>query len=131
VGAREAPRNAERLAYALGWFSLALGVAEVVAPRRVGRLAGLADHRTLLRVFGLREIASGLGILAQQRPAGWVWGRVAGDVMDLALVGAGSKSDRAGAGRLATAAAALAGVMLVDVLCGFQLGDRSREIVRR
>src|SRR5688572_18253768 len=48
---QEAPRTAaarapqdERLARALGWFSLGLGVAEVVAPRGVARLVGLEDE---------------------------------------------------------------------------------------
>lgn len=113
-----------RLARALGWFSLGLGAAEVVAPRRVARLIGMADHsrnRALLQAFGLREIASGVGILAQpQRPA-WLWARVGGDAMDLAVLGAAATADGARRNRLAMAAAAVAGVAALDVYCGQRL----------
>jgi len=120
---KTAPQRVERLAHALGWFSLALGVAEIVAPRRVARLAGVSDQRALLRIFGLREIVSAVGILAQPRPAGWLWGRAIGDVMDLALVGA--KPDPARRGRRPLAMAALAGVMFLDIMSGVQLADGS------
>jgi len=37
-----------------------------------------------LRSYGIREIAMGLGILAGRNPTPWIWGRVAGDALDLA-----------------------------------------------
>src|SRR5690242_9286505 len=52
-----------RLARFLGWFSIGLGVAEVVAPRTVARLVGTRNNSGLIRCYGLREIASGVGIL--------------------------------------------------------------------
>ena len=64
--------NGKQLARGLGWFSIGLGVMEVVAPRRVARLLGVGEHRVLMRLLGLREIASGIGILTQQKPVGWV-----------------------------------------------------------
>ena len=52
-----------RLARALGWFSLSLGIAEVLAPRFVARLAGVRHvHPGLVRLCGMREIASGMMI---------------------------------------------------------------------
>ncbi len=42
--------------------------------------------RGALRVAGLREIASGIGLLTQPRPNGWLWSRVGGDAMDLTLL---------------------------------------------
>ena len=36
-------RSAESLANALGWFSIGLGVAQLVAPRELGRLVGVRD----------------------------------------------------------------------------------------
>lgn len=114
--------NEESMAQALGWFSIGLGLAEVVAPRGLSKLIGIKeDHSTLLRVFGLREIASGIGILTQQRPASWLWARVAGDAIDLACLGAALNTTDASPGRIAAAAAAVAGVTVADVLCGQQL----------
>jgi hypothetical protein len=84
------PIDGEGLAKALGWFSIGLGGAQIVAPARMARLIGVDDDdkstATMLAV-GVREIAAGVGLLTQPRPAEWAWGRVAGDAMDLALVG--------------------------------------------
>src|SRR5690554_2648514 len=63
------------LARFLGWLSVGLGLAEVVAPRAVARLVGLRPTRTsdvVLRLAGLREIAHGAGILRNPRPKEWV-----------------------------------------------------------
>ncbi|MGZ3159036.1 MAG: hypothetical protein ACXU7H_08125, partial [Burkholderiaceae bacterium] len=75
------------LTKALGWFSVGLGIAQIVAPRTISRLAGLGHSPILVRAVGLREIASGVGILSDRNPSGWLWTRVAGDAMDLALLG--------------------------------------------
>jgi hypothetical protein len=48
------------LAHGLGWFGIGLGLIEVVAPRGLARAIGMHNHRALLSVFGLREIASDL-----------------------------------------------------------------------
>lgn len=37
--------------------------------------------------MGVREIVSGIGVLAQSRPRVRFWARVAGDVLALALIG--------------------------------------------
>jgi uncharacterized membrane protein len=114
--------NPEQLARVLGWFSIGLGLAEVLAPRQVGRLIGVSkDRRLLLRAMGLREIASGIGILTQRKPAGWVWSRVGGDALDLALLGASINSGNPNRGRLAATTAAVAGVAALDLFCGQEL----------
>ena len=70
----------------------------------------------LVRALGLREIASGVGILSRRRPAGWLWSRVGGDLIDLALLGTAFASKGANARRAAAATAAVAGVTVLDVL---------------
>jgi hypothetical protein len=75
------------LTRALGWFSIGLGLAELVAPGALGRFLGVPHRRGLIRGFGARELAAGLGILrGPARP--FVWSRVAGDLLDLAALGA-------------------------------------------
>lgn len=111
----------QRLARALGWFSVALGVAEVVAPKQLGRAIGISGKSSLLRAMGLREIASGVGILTQQQRAGWMWSRVAGDAMDLALLSAAMTSDESNRTRVAAATAAVAGVTALDIYCSQQM----------
>ena len=114
----------EGLANALGWFSIGLGVAQIVAPGRVARLIGVNDSdrgRSIMRAVGAREIAAGVGILSRPRPAGWVWSRVAGDVMDLALLGNVLASSDSRRNRTASATAAVLGITALDVLCGQRL----------
>jgi uncharacterized membrane protein len=116
------------LARTLGWFSIGLGLAEVMAPRALARLIGVSgEHRMLLRLFGLREMASGVGILTQHRPAPWMWGRVGGDALDLACLGAALTSDEARPGRIAAAMAAVAGVTALDVLCSQQISESAPQ----
>jgi len=105
-----------RLARGLGWFSIGLGLAELVAPRAMAELTGVRNP-ALLQTYGLREIATGIGILTSDRPAGWLWARVAGDAMDLATLAAAEDG-----GRAAGAALAVAGVTALDVMCATQLG---------
>src|ERR671938_390501 len=64
----------EQLARGLGWFSIGLGLAELLAPRGVAKVAGMRGNAGLIRLFGLREIASGIAIFAGgKRPAGALW----------------------------------------------------------
>ena len=118
---RTTSTSGDGLTTALGLFSIALGLTQILAPRGVARLIGVRTDRGLMPMLGLREIATGIGILSQPGPAGWVAARVAGDVMDLALLAAASKQRRANRGRLAGAAAAVLGVTALDVICAARL----------
>jgi uncharacterized membrane protein len=112
----------EQLARGLGWFSLGLGLAELLAPRGVAKVAGIRGNTALIRLFGLREIASGIAIFAGgRRPAGPVWSRVMGDALDLACLGAAYASPGNDKARLTFATANVLAVTALDVLCAQQL----------
>jgi uncharacterized membrane protein len=112
----------------LGWFSIGLGLVEVAAPGHLAKFIGLQDSRMVLRAFGLREITAGLGILTQRRPVGWMWGRVAGDVMDLAALSLALASNRSRREKVMAATAAVVGVTALDVLCSRRLSEQSGMI---
>ena len=114
----------ERLAHALGWFSIGLGLAEIAAPRALAKLIGVNGNRTLLRMLGMREIASGIGILIRRRPVGWLWSRVGGDIMDLAVLGTALTSPHANRRRIAAASAAVTGVTGLDLRASRQLSSQ-------
>src|SRR5919112_5715207 len=78
--------SADALARGLGWFSIGLGLAEVIAPGALARALGMRGHEGLIRAYGVREIATGIGVLASEDPTPWIWGRVAGDALDLATL---------------------------------------------
>src|SRR3954466_4297113 len=70
----------------LGILSLALGAGALLMPSGLARLSGLEQHRRLLPLVGLRELASGVGLLTQKNATPWLWSRVLGDGMDLAVL---------------------------------------------
>lgn len=128
------PKNArltqeEVWAYGLGLFGIGLGLAELMAPRRLASMIGVPPgHNELIRLMGLREIAAGVGIFTQRSPTTGIWMRVAGDVADLACLGAAFLSSRSDRGKLTTATMAVAGATLVDMLTAQQL---SRGVTTR
>lgn len=129
----------ERIANGLGWFSLGLGAAEIAAPGMIANLIGVRDetkNRMLLRspLYGMREVAAGVGILTQPRPAGWLWGRVAGDLLDLSSLVSALGSRENERKRLTGALVAVLGVTALDYMCARQLsqaGDDTTEAGNR
>src|SRR4051812_26966318 len=106
-----------KCAHNMGWFGIGLGVAEILMPSLVGSFTGVRNKR-LLRLYGLREIVTSIGVLKSEQPANWMWARVAGDVMDFATVLEGlASSDDARADEAAMALIAVAGATLTDLAC--------------
>jgi uncharacterized membrane protein len=108
----------------LGLFSLGLGLAEMAAPRVLARAIGIQpDRRTRLamRVFGAREIASGLGILAKPNQPIPVWSRVVGDAIDLAFLAWAFRTKRTHTQRIIGAVIAVLGVTAFDAFAGAKL----------
>jgi uncharacterized membrane protein len=124
---RRGPMSPEQLARGLGWLSLGLGIAELLAPRTIGRLTGVPIPPTLARLYGAREIACGIGLLTQDEPTPWVQARVAGDALDLATVAAGVLVPGAPRRRVAIAAALVAAVAAVDLYCTHKLLERGKR----
>lgn len=122
--AHERRPSAEQLAISLGCFSLGLGLAELLAPSAVARLVGLPRHERAnetIRAMGLRELASGIAILARPDSPVPVWSRVAGDAMDAAFLGRVFSVSGANRPRTAAATAAVAAVALLDAYCAARL----------
>ncbi|MFT6533809.1 MAG: hypothetical protein ACJASC_003374 [Limimaricola cinnabarinus] len=117
--------GSDALGTGLGWFSLGLGLAEIVAPRLLTRTLGMQGHERLVQSYGLRELASGAGIPATRgrARAPWMWARVGGDVLDIATVAGALDRPRAPRGNIGAALAALAGVTLLDACCASRLSS--------
>jgi hypothetical protein len=116
----------QQLANGLGWFSIGLGLAEIAAPNLVANLIGVTNDsktRKVLRFYGARELAGGFGILSQSNPSGWVWARVAGDVVDVSSLRKAMTDDDNDRGKGIATAVALIGVTLADVYCAKQLSN--------
>lgn len=122
-----------KLARGLGWFSIALGAAELLMPGALNRSLGMREHDTLVRGFGLREIAAGVGILASKDPTPWVWSRVAGDGLDLLSLVTALDSDNPRRGSATAAFLSVAAVTALDIFCARSLGSQRayRQLPRR
>lgn len=120
--------SAKRLARGLGWFSVGLGLAELLAPRAIASISGVSNaHTGLIRLYGLRELASGVAIFSQEKPTEAVWSRVAGDALDLASLGMAFTSPDAKRGRVAFATANVLAVTALDLICAKQLSGNGNQ----
>lgn len=114
--------DAKKVARGLGWFSIGLGLTEVLAPGKLESMLGIKRNRGILRGFGLREIAAGVALLAEPDQSKWVWGRVAGDALDIAaLVAALPRSYRRNG--VIFALANVLAVTAVDIATAIELSD--------
>ena len=119
----------DNVAKGLGAFSFALGLPQVLAPGRVNRLIGLRDDATTrmwMRAVGMRELVAGAGIFSRRHPAQWLWARVAGDTMDLALLGTALHGRSEAPNRTLAATGAVAGAFAADLADGLRL-TRARQ----
>lgn len=124
VSTRRPRDGAEQRAVGLAWFSIGLGLAQVMAPDALMRMIGGRDtplSRMTMRTMGIREIASGVGILMQPRPAAPVFARLAGDLIDLVLLGEQFTLRKRDRTRLSIATAAVLGVTLADAKTAMDL----------
>ena len=83
-----------KMTRALGATSVGIGVAELVAPHWIDKQLGVKDHPVITRVLGARDIVAGIGSIAQPERNMWTFGRIAGHVARVALLGAAIKNSR-------------------------------------
>jgi uncharacterized membrane protein len=111
------------LARLLGWAGMGLGVPQLLAPGRVLRLAGVTPSpgsTSLVRLVGAREMGAAAALLTKPKQGAFLWARVAGDVMDLALLGRALRRGGNEARRLTPATIAVAGVTALDIVAGIR-----------
>lgn len=127
------PRPADAVARGLGWFSIGVGLLELLAPRTVARGIGMGRRTGVIRAYGAREIATGIGILLSKRPAPWIVARVAGDALDMGTLAPRLIGRNRARRNSAIALGAVAGVTALDIINAKQLcaHERSRREPRR
>jgi hypothetical protein len=107
--------GADRLSRALGWFSLGLGLTQLLAPRRITGALGMEGNEGLVRAYGAREIGSGILSLSVDKDAG-LWSRVAGDGLDLVTLLTGLRPNNPKRGNVGVALAMVVGITALDIL---------------
>lgn len=131
-GYEGATNGSKRPGRALGWLSLGLGAAQLAVPQMLASGVGLrkaSGTTRLMRLVGARELLAGVGILRRRHTRGWLWARVAGDLMDLALLGTALKSvKKRRRGRLPVALLAVAGVAVLDLVVARRAGKENHLV---
>lgn len=112
---RSSLTKADRGARMLGWLSIGLGIAEMMAAPAVARATGTEGREAMVRAAGARELVSGALALSVDARSGLVV-RLIGDAVDAAALVAARR------GREETAdldrALALVGIVTVaDAIC--------------
>jgi uncharacterized membrane protein len=134
----------DKLTRMLGWASVGLGAPLLLAPAGSARAIGVDDgprQRAALAGVGARELTAAAGLLGTRSPI-WLWARVAGDLMDLALLSdalrnrtltarvvktALKQQDRKGLGRTVAATAAVAAITGIDSYAAITRSRRSSQ----
>lgn len=120
----------QTLARGLGLFSLGLGLYQVVAPREFAQQIGVRpgpDRDNIARALGARELGAAAGLLTTDRPVGWMWMRVAGDVMDLALLKRAMAERDTRPERTGTAVASVLGITALDLAGSILLTRQAQQ----
>jgi hypothetical protein len=121
IAKRMLPQESRRLARFLGWFSVGLGLAEIVAPRQFTRALGMTGQESLLQLYGAREVASGVAILTTESSAA-VWSRVGGDAVDIGTLAVNMPGNPT-MPNVMLAVGAVAGIGVLDWKCARALDD--------
>ncbi len=117
----------KKLSLGLGLFSLALGATELFGSRRIAGALDAEGNEGLVKGFGAREVAAGIGIVTQPAVSTGIWSRVAGDAMDLVALGVAARRaprNKAVWGSLAF----VAGATALDVLVAIGLDRQTGKI---
>lgn len=108
--------GADKLARALGWFSVGLGAVELLAPGRLARSLGMEGHEGLIRAYGARELASAIPTLSIDKAVG-LQARLAGDALDIATLATAPRPvNHRQRDNLGLATALVVGVTLLDLM---------------
>ena len=107
-------KPADKFGRALGWFSIGLGLTELLAPRALTRTLGVEGRENFVRAMGARELAHGVLCLSVNNDYG-AWTRVGGDVLDLAALSAAYSDDNPKKANVGWAIAAVVGCAIADL----------------
>jgi uncharacterized membrane protein len=121
--------RAEHRARNLGWLGICVGLARLASPGGVSLFAVGTDgqrRRRTMRLAGAWELACGIALLAQPSAPRWLWMRVAGDVLDLALLGSTLGARRTKKARVLRSILGVLGVTALDTVTSVEVTRHGR-----
>jgi fructose-specific phosphotransferase system IIC component len=110
----------------LGVASIAIGLTEILAPRKLEKAMGIGNGQTtgILRTLGVREISHGVDLLTHDDPAPGIFARVLGDMLDGVLLGLAARKSRNPSGMAAIFALVMPVVLADMIFAGRLLKER-------
>jgi hypothetical protein len=118
--------QSDSLARGLGWFSLGLGLAELLAADKIADALGMKGQENLIRAYGMREIGSGVMTLSVDKHVG-LMSRVGGDLLDIATLMPALSDDNPKRDNASFAMAMVLGVTMLDLIAtGATTANHSR-----
>lgn len=113
---------------AIGQTAIGLGVAGMFFPEKVSGALGLqASPMAVRTLFGLREMASGWALVGDPTRTSVLWGRVAGDVFDLAVLRSLDRPDNPQRRNVRAALAFVAVATALDVITATRMSTVQRN----
>ena len=130
---RAKPALAPTVSGSLGLFSIALGLAELLAPTTLRRELGLKHVPTtaVRTLYGLRELTAGWALVSDPTDYRWLWARVAGDVLDIATLKTGDTWANPKRGAVKVGLAAVYAITVVDVLTALRMSTVQRNCTQK
>lgn len=123
-------QQAAQVARFMGYFSVGLGLSEVLATKGLTEYFGMEERARVVRAFGIREIVAGIGLLSQPQSGShygaWMWARAGGDALDLVAIGMGCTPDNPKRVRAGVAWAVVAAITALDIVCAVRLSRAGR-----
>lgn len=113
--AAQRQRDADLIVRGIAWTSIAIGAAELLAPRRTRAAVSVGIAGWWMRLRGLRSIAGGVALLLSDRTTTWLHRRSIGHALDVVTLARGHGGGVAERARNAAAIAAIGGLTAVDL----------------
>ncbi|MGI4950679.1 MAG: hypothetical protein ACRYGM_02650 [Janthinobacterium lividum] len=121
--------NDIKLSKLMGSISLILGAGQLMAAERINEKLALGIPTWVVRLFGAREVVSGFVVLAHPDEAAPIGLRLAGDALDLAMLGKALLPGRTVTNTALLAAVFALGVTALDLSAGVTLRRRRGKVL--
>ena len=127
---RAKPAITPQLSMMIGMTAIGLGVWGTLFPQSVKKTLGVKSSTPVIRAaFGAREMWSGSSLAGDPTRAEVLWARVAGDVADIAVLGALSKPDNPKQGNARLALGFVLAVTALDLVTAVRMTNVQRNCV--
>lgn len=124
---RARPAITPQLSFMLGQNAIGLGLWGLLAPRSVNRFLGLSNSTLNTRVlFGAREMATGMTLFTDPTCTTALWGRVAGDLFDIALLSGLTRRSNPKRGNARLALGVVLAVSALDLIAAVRMSGVKR-----